>query len=193
MRNNLQTTSEPVETPSEETQNHSEQNAQPFRTVPIYSEEVRNESNNVQNNSEEHSRTAPSCSDENSEHTITVREAARIFEEAGILRTERALTNWCNKNARGIARLNCCYRESQRRYYITPQSINEAIKEERQKVLHRGEQNSTLFSNEAEQLSDHVQNEVQNSSEETQNRFDQIAQPFRTIQNSSEDVQSERK
>jgi hypothetical protein len=190
---NLQNPSEPIAMRSEEMQNHSEPESESFRIVPNGSEEVRNETHNIPNHSEEPYRTAASCSDDNTEHTITVREAARIFEEAGIPRTERALTNWCNKNTRGVTRLDCCYRESQRRYYITPQSIDAAIKEEREKALHRGVQNATLFSAEAEQLSDRVQNEVHNGSEEMRNRSEQESESFRTVPNSSEEVRNETK
>jgi len=189
--NNVPNYSEPIETTSEGRQNHSEQFAEPFRTVPHLSKKVRNEEINIPNSSEENHRTAPSCSDKNSEYTITVREAARIFEEAGIIRTERTLTNWCNTNTRGITRLDCCYRESQRRYYITPQSINEMVREERQRTLHRSKQNATILSAEAEQLSDHVQNEVQNSSEEAQAHPEQFTEPFRTVLIHSEGVRNE--
>jgi hypothetical protein len=152
---------------------------------------VQKEAINIPNTSEEHHGTAPSCSDENSEHTITVREAARIFEEAGILRTERSLTNWCNKNARGVTRFDCCYSESQHRYYITPQSINEVVKEELQRTFHRSGESASLFSAEAEKLSVHVQNEVQNSSEETQVHSEQFTEPFRTVPIHSEVVRYE--
>lgn len=78
-------------------------------------------------------RTAPVCTAADGDHTITVREAARLFEEAGVPRTERAITKWCNRNARGITRLVCCYHEPERKYYLTPASIERAIAEERQR------------------------------------------------------------
>ncbi len=190
---NLPNYSEPIETTSEGRQNHSEHNAEQFRTVSHHSTKVRNETMNIPNSSEGNNRTAPSCSNKNSGYTITVREAARIFEEAGILRTERTLTNWCNTNARGIARLDCCYRESQHRYYITPQSINKMVREERQRMLDRNKHNAALFSAEAEHLSDHVQNEVQNSSEEAQVHPEQFTEPFRTVLINSERVRNEAK
>lgn len=102
----------------------SEQTAENNRTVPNVSEDVPKEtldrSEDVPKEEPEQYRTAPTCSAEHQKHTITIREAARIFEEAGVARTERALTNWCNINTKGIRRLDCCYREDERRYYIPP-------------------------------------------------------------------------
>ncbi len=184
----LPNTSEPIIVRSEESQKRLEPISETFGTKPGSSEEVLNEPNKVPNNSEGKYRTAPTCSADNSQYTITIREAARIFEEAGVPRTERALTNWCNKNVRGITRLDCCYRESQRRYYITPQSIDGVIKEERQKALRLGGQNATLFSYEAEQLSDHVQKEVLSSSEEMQKTSEQDSNSSRTFPNKSEEM-----
>src|SRR4051812_8222194 len=34
-------------------------------------------------------------------HTITTREAARLFEGAGVARTERSIVNWCQRNRMG--------------------------------------------------------------------------------------------
>lgn len=74
-------------------------------------------------------------------------------------RTERAITNWCNKNARGIIRLACCYSESERKYYLSPQSIEEVIKEERKKVQYVEYKEGSLLSADAEDLSEQVRNE----------------------------------
>jgi hypothetical protein len=69
------------------------------------SEGVRNDATGVRNASEgtpsllsEQRRTAPACSAQHENCTITVREAARIFDDAGVPRTERAITNWCNRS-----------------------------------------------------------------------------------------------
>lgn len=101
-------------------------------------------------------RTAPRCSAEHENMTITVREAARIFEEAGVPRTERAITNWCNPNGRGIVRLDCCYHEGERKYYITPESIQRAIGEERKKMQFVEFRDGHLLSADAETLSDQL-------------------------------------
>jgi hypothetical protein len=103
--------------------------------VPNPSEGARNDATEVRNVSEgtpslisEQRRTAPACSAQHESCTITVREAARIFEDAGVPRTERAITNWCNRNARGITRLDCCYNEAERKYFIAPNSIDRVVK-----------------------------------------------------------------
>jgi hypothetical protein len=63
-------------------------------------------------------------------HTLTVREVARLFEAAGVARTERSITNWCRPTAQGIARLDAWYDPNERRYYVTPESVERAIAEE---------------------------------------------------------------
>ena len=63
--------------------------------------------------------------------TLTVREAARIFEAAGVARSERSITNWCQPNRQGIARLEAYFDPNERRYFITPQSVDAALTEEK--------------------------------------------------------------
>lgn len=104
-------------------------------------------------------RTAPTCGTAHENLTITVREAARIFEEAGVPRTERAITNWCNPNARGIVRLECCYHEGERKYYISPASVQRAIMEERKKMQFLEFRDGHLQSTEAETLSQQIRDE----------------------------------
>jgi hypothetical protein len=71
-------------------------------------------------------------------HTMTVREAARAFENAGVARTERSITNWCQPNSQGISRLDAYFDPNDRRYYITPQSVERAIHEELAKARELG-------------------------------------------------------
>jgi hypothetical protein len=73
------------------------------------------------------------CSNEHEEHTLTIRDATRLFYEAGVPRTERAITKWCSPNAHGLTRLDCCYNETDRKFYITSMSINQAIRNERRR------------------------------------------------------------
>jgi hypothetical protein len=110
-------------------------------------------------------RTAPTCGTEHENLTITVREAARIFEEAGVPRTERAITNWCNPNARGIVRLECCYHEGERKYYISPASVQRAIMEERKKMQFVEFRDGHLQSPDAETLSHQVREEREHQAE----------------------------
>lgn len=67
------------------------------------------------------------------QHTLTVREVARLFEGAGVPRTERSIINWCQPNRQGIARLDAFFDMNERKYFITPQSVTLAIKEEQAK------------------------------------------------------------
>lgn len=66
-------------------------------------------------------------------HTLTVREVARLFEQAGVSRTERSIINWCQPNRQSVARLDAFFDENERRYYVTPQSVTRAIEEEQAK------------------------------------------------------------
>ncbi len=66
--------------------------------------------------------------------TLTVREVARLFEIAGVARSERSITNWCQLNRQGIARLEAYFDPNERRYFITPQSVEAVIAEEKAKA-----------------------------------------------------------
>jgi hypothetical protein len=63
-----------------------------------------------------------------------VREVARLFETAGGARTERSIVNWCQPNRTGIARLDSYFDPNERRYFISPQSVEMAIAEEKAKA-----------------------------------------------------------
>jgi hypothetical protein len=100
-----------------------------FRTVPKASEsfgKVRNDSARFGN--------VPKASERKENHTLTVREAARMFETAGVARTERSIVNWCQPNKTGIARLDSYFDPNERKYFITPQSVEQAIAEEKAKA-----------------------------------------------------------
>ncbi len=94
-----------------------------FRKVPNSSEDFRN---------------LPNVSENTENHTLTVRETARLFEEAGVARTERSIINWCNKNRQGIAHLDCYFDPNEHKYFITPESVDRAIKEEQARVRKQG-------------------------------------------------------
>ena len=53
---------------------------------------------------------------------MTVREVARLFEAAGVARTERSITNWCQPNKMGVARLENYFDPNERKYFISPKS-----------------------------------------------------------------------
>ena len=54
-----------------------------FRTVPKDAEEFGK---------------VPQVAERKENHTLTVRETARMFETAGVARTERSIINWCQPN-----------------------------------------------------------------------------------------------
>ena len=76
----------------------------------------------------------PSGAERKETHTLTVRETARMFEAAGVARTERSIINWCQPNRQGITRLDSYYDPNERKYYLTPQSVEAVIREELQRV-----------------------------------------------------------
>ena len=78
--------------------------------------------------------TVPQVAERKENHTLTVRETARMFETAGVARTERSIINWCQPNRQGITRLDSYYDPNERKYYITPQSVEAVIQEEIQRV-----------------------------------------------------------
>ena len=84
-------------------------------------------------NASEPFRTVRNISERTETHTLTVREVARLFEQAGVTRTERSIINWCRPNRQGVARLDAFFDENEGRYYITQQSVTRAIEEERAK------------------------------------------------------------
>ncbi|HEV2329284.1 MAG TPA: hypothetical protein VGY56_10900 [Verrucomicrobiae bacterium] len=105
-----------------------------FRTLPKASESfgtIRNDSARFGN--------VPHLSERKQNHTLTVREAARMFEMAGVARTERSIVNWCQPNRQGIPRLDSYFDPNERRYYITPDSIEMAISEEKARAAKTNE------------------------------------------------------
>jgi hypothetical protein len=68
-----------------------------------------------------------------------VREVARMFESAGVARTERSITNWCQPNRSGIARLDAYFDPNERKYFIAAKSVKQAIEEEKTKTAKGGE------------------------------------------------------
>ena len=100
-----------------------------FRTVPQDSETFRE----VPKDSEAF-RTVPNDAEARESHTLTVKEVARMFEEAGVARTERSVINWCQKDPNGSSRLDSYFDPNERKHFITPESADRAIKEELAKV-----------------------------------------------------------
>ena len=85
-------------------------------------------------NSSEVFGNVPNLSERNENHILTAREVTRMFEEAGVVRTERSIINWCHPDKHGVSRLDCFYDANERKYFVTPQSVERAIKEEQAKT-----------------------------------------------------------
>lgn len=84
-------------------------------------------------------RGVPKLSERKESHTLTVREVARMFEAAGVVRTERSIINWCQPNRQGVTRLDSYFDPNERRYFISPQSVELAMKEEQAKAAKASE------------------------------------------------------
>jgi len=110
-------------------ENQSSLLPEPFGNIPQTSAEFRT----VPNSSEDIGKV-PQAAERKENHTLTVRETARMFESAGVARTERSVINWCQPNRQGITRLDSYYDPNERKYYITPQSVEAVIQEEIQRT-----------------------------------------------------------
>ena len=107
--------------------------SEPFRTVPQTSEPFGKVPHDA-----ETFRSLPNTSERTDNHTLTVREVARKFEAAGVARTERSIVNWCQPNPQGMARLDAFFDTNDRRWFITPQSVESAVAEEQAKAAKTG-------------------------------------------------------
>ena len=114
-----------------ETSSEVPQSSADFRTIPNHAEAFGK---------------VPLDAERKESHTLTVRETARMFEAAGVARTERSIVNWCQPNRTGIARLDSYFDPNERRYYISPQSVEQAIAEEKAKTT-KHQDSSELFGN----------------------------------------------
>jgi len=108
--------------------------SEPFRTVPQTSESFGNVPHTADG-----FRTVPNHAERTDNHTLTVREVARMFEAADVARTERSIVNWCQPNRQGIARLDAFFDMNDRRWFITLGSVELAIAEEKAKRSTAGE------------------------------------------------------
>lgn len=101
-----------------------------FDTIPNHSEHF----GTLRNDSESF-RTVLNRSERKENHVLTVRDTARKFEAAGVARTERSITKWCHRRSENdVPRLDAYFDPNERKYYITPQSVELAIAEEKAKA-----------------------------------------------------------
>ena len=94
--------------------------AEPFRSFPKSSEVFG---------------TFPKLSERKENHILTVKQVARMFEDASVARTERSITNWCQPDNNGVGRLDCYLDPNERKYLITPESVDRVIAEEQAKIV----------------------------------------------------------
>ncbi len=78
--------------------------------------------------------SVPTRSERSENHTLTVREVARMFEIAGVARTERSIVKWCRRVGHEVPRLDSYFDPNERKHYITPESVERAIAEEQAKA-----------------------------------------------------------
>ena len=112
-----------------EVSDHAPDNSETSSEIPQASADFRT----VPKDAEDFGKV-PQVAERCGNHTLTVRETARMFEAAGVARTERSIINWCQPNRQGIARLDSYYDPNERKYYITPQSVETAIQQEIQRA-----------------------------------------------------------
>lgn len=105
-----------------------------FGTVPPRSESFR-----PLPNTSASFRSVPTPAERTAEHTLTVREVARMFEEAGVTRTERSIVKWCLPNKHDVARLDASFDANERKWFITPESVHRAIAEEQARAARNNE------------------------------------------------------
>ena len=89
-------------------------------------------------NSTEAFRTMPHATESRDKYTLSVREVSRMFETAGVARSERSIVNWCQRDALGAGKLDAYYDPNERKYFITPESVELAIAEEKAKAAKHG-------------------------------------------------------
>jgi hypothetical protein len=165
-----------------------------FGTVPHGSETFRT----VRNDSEGF-RMIPHHSERSENHTLTVKEASRMFEDAGVARTERSIVNWCQPNKMGMPRLDNYFDANERKYFITQQSVEMAISEEKAKAAKNNNAPSEPVGN-VRKDAERVSERPGNNSEENPALIQKLEQEVMdlTILNKSKDyfineLQKERK
>jgi len=107
--------------------------AAPFGMVPQNAETF----GSVRHGAEDF-RPMPPPAEERDKYTLSVREVARMFETAGVARSERSIVNWCQRNALGVGKLDAYFDPNDRKYFITPESVDLAIAEEKAKAVRYG-------------------------------------------------------
>src|SRR5260370_23182527 len=134
-----QPSNSPANVPLSSVEDGNVQNSSPTRhNVPNPSETFR-----IVRNDSEQFRSVPNPSEHKEYCTLTVREVARMFEKAGVARTERSIINWCQPNKIGVPRLENYFDPNERKYCISPNSVDQVIQEEIAKAAKSGESSAS--------------------------------------------------
>ncbi len=91
--------------------------------------------------------TIPYVSERTADHILTVREVAKKFENEGVPRTERSIINWCQPNPQGVPRLDNFFDTNERKYFITPNSVDRVIAEEQNKLKIKSQKKPIMLKN----------------------------------------------
>ncbi len=94
------------------------------------SESLGNDSEDVRKEQEEGSEKQtefPKMKERRSDHITTVRTAAKTLEAAGYPITERTIINWCRPAKDGSAKLDCAFDDTEKKYFITRESLEQAM------------------------------------------------------------------
>ena len=62
-----------------------------------------------------------------------------MFEAAGVSRTERSIVKWCLPNKHDVARLDAVFDATERKWFITQESVDRAIAEEKDRAARHNE------------------------------------------------------
>jgi hypothetical protein len=71
----------------------------------------------------------------NANHTLTVKEVLVMFWNENVDITERSLTKYCHPNRQGVQLLDAYFDENERKFFITPESVPNAIEEVRARKI----------------------------------------------------------
>ena len=75
-----------------------------------------------------------------------------MFEAAGVGRTERSVTNWCQPNKVGVPRLDSYFDPNERKYFINRESVAVAIQEEQSKERSKSSSTTPLSDRDVDEL-----------------------------------------
>jgi hypothetical protein len=62
-----------------------------------------------------------------------------MFEAAGVSRTERSIVKWCQPSRHDMTRLDAFFDSNERKWFITQESVELAIAEEKARAVRRSE------------------------------------------------------